>query len=564
MTVAIVLAFSLVVGLSSFHGQERQKYNLSEDYRRTEDGREPGLRDDRRTSSLSASLDESQEDIKLPQQYGELGKYVIEILSVPKENLVVFFLAKDKTDENGQKVDYSAHEDDIDFLFHKKAELVPLGADEIPDVSIRYADEWKTLKCSEDPQMVGDGNVYGIFNVLICDALIATPSRMLIKVGNLSLHVDKASNSAGQFRQAQRSTPSVKLEPLSISVCQSYLRGAGAMTFAQYASDYMAYYHLAGISHVYWLVSDKKAHDKMSTDLKDDIESGFLSLVFMEPFFIATPEAHKSLMNNMCLYHAKNFDDMMYVLDWDELPMVDTSAFDSKEPGKPTLPGAIQTILDQRGVDFRHLCYMKFCATMMFPRDDVARDHRAGDAPPATPPLTSLDRSYPLADSGAPGKDNARRFIAPDAEKDLPNKVPSGSGELCGNKYGYLYPKSALIVPNTGYTALHDSGSCSIAGGTKFAPSETRFFKEDSYTYVHRQEGVMVEHYVQMFSPERYNPAYLEDASKGKPHCQAPSKYYSSWAPLVKKRLAEKGMGAHAFIQFNRTENAMFSVDECT
>lgn len=488
---------------------------------------------------------------------GEHSPYVSEILWVKKEqHLAVFVSLKG---ENTAKGD--AHS------FGELTQVAPSVHLYVSSDGTEEAGAWEALKCRDMPQSILDSNVRDLFSLLYCDleglepAHFVLDKELAVKVAGRAFAVSAVSGAAGAFRTASRSLLETAAPPAggvpTMSVCSANLNGEHAKNFVPFASEVLAYYKVAGMSHVYWILGNKEVYDHLSSLFTKQIAEGFLSLVLYEHpgLKLNTIEAGKAFQNNMCLYNAKNFDDLMMINDFDEVLMVD------KAKTKPSLPAAIQAALTARGGEtVADLCYVAVCPRVMFPTAaERARTERLS-APGATlanasATTPSLSSAYPTMDAGIPGHDIP------------PQLVPHPQ---CGSKFAELYRKSMAVVANTFFTALHETGSCKLTDfrvvqeqmpqvGTAAMladlglvnRTEQREMAGDhvpgEYLYLRREEdGVHVEHYAQMFANRRFEqPDGLQGAAVfHTPHAAEKSMYADQWAQAVAEELRREHPGS--------------------
>eukprot|EP00927_Polykrikos_kofoidii_P054681 TRINITY_DN49069_c0_g1_i1.p1 TRINITY_DN49069_c0_g1~~TRINITY_DN49069_c0_g1_i1.p1 ORF type:complete len:708 (-),score=82.74 TRINITY_DN49069_c0_g1_i1:215-2338(-) len=440
----------------------------------------------------------------------------------------------------------------------------------------------ETLKCTILDPAVVDSNCVGGSHILLCrfasaglDELVQRKrgKMMTLQLGNELVKVSTRTLSAGNsgYTISRHYTASLAGDRLRASVVVPSFG-----TVAPYWNETLDYYKVSGISHVYVGVYQEEPPGGTRKILDNYISDGFVSLLELdawehldwdELFSTARtrekyqpPEPVISLINDWALYHAKSFDDLLVVSDYDEF-MVPTSGKllpdvisdiarkqrlpkqSSKVYGPSTFGGRLRPLSLLSGTQaltassgttamfeslrdhVHNFCFFLMCPVVTY--GDQDRDAATKRTEPDFRGRVSRAVDFPYMDGGQ------HDFKQPQHD----SRTPDGMA-FCEQEAGHanIYPKSVIVVRTVYKTSVHVPGACSAVFLKNSTNGED---KAGPYVRVWRRDGVVVQHFTEM----RHTGRYVEHVES---HIQAPSYYNTIWAPRVKHSYfpSKKDVGA--------------------
>jgi hypothetical protein len=380
-----------------------------------------------------------------------------------------------------------------------------------------------TLKCAVLMGKTIDSNCAGGTQVLLCRAVGVNISDELLHLAGSSqpsLHVQLG----GEVARVSAETLSASADAAKW-ITRRYLRPTGSPAKDKlqasvvipiydkeppYLLETMRYFEEAGISHVYLGLVGQYKRGSTREQLQPFLSKGFVSILetedwggfhwntSWEPYHqpgpkwtkvdIPTIEVWKTIINDWALYHAKSFDDLLLIHDYDEL-VVPTS--------RETIPSAVQRLLETNKTELRDLCSFLICPVIAYGSEIRNEKSRAED--------------FAWADGGQPS------FKSKSDATDSTNPL-----QFCEEGgYTNLYPKSIAVVQTIYKTSVHVPGSCS-AGQVDVLVGES----VGHHRNVHRDEGLIVQHLADMRYPGRFRPPA--------DHVTRPSSFAEVWGSRVR------------------------------
>ena len=295
-----------------------------------------------------------------------------------------------------------------------------------------------------------------------------------------------------------------------------------------YLAETMRYYEMAGIKHVYFgIVGEKAKGETLKEQMQPFISRGFVSVLESDEWPDLRIHSHmngaeslrwKTIINDWALYHAKSWDDLLLLHDYDEL-MVPTQG--------NTVPDVIQHLLRQEGVELQSLCFFQVCPTVTYGEEGRTVGQRLGLSRAEDFPFMEAGNDNPTYSVNGIGGFSTR------PEDSASAWTPKGRAGFCA-KGGYqnTYPKSIVVVATSYKTGVHNPGSCSAANhdphnGEKLGP----------YMFVSR-ESLTVEHTTEMKYPGRMVPRATGSKKQ-------PSAFARIWAPRLKHAAGTSDYATH-------------------
>eukprot|EP00928_Gymnodinium_smaydae_P030031 TRINITY_DN22440_c0_g1_i1.p1 TRINITY_DN22440_c0_g1~~TRINITY_DN22440_c0_g1_i1.p1 ORF type:complete len:611 (-),score=38.98 TRINITY_DN22440_c0_g1_i1:181-2013(-) len=453
----------------------------------------------------SYSLLQDTQSISLPGKLQSAPLYIFDIVALPQENSFAIFASHSRMIS---AVTQGASEP----LSQDFAGLSSAVTDELTKlpVSLLSSTSEHTMKCAILKDKTVDGNCRGASQVLMCRVVgvdIADEfKRVKSEKQSLSILIGKDI--------AQISPDTLNAANIGMSISRSFLQAPNrsdslraslvhAMhgSVPPYINETIAYYKLMGVKHVYLGVFMEDERDSYKRAFQPYISSGYVSLLETDKWpglsFQAkkdsfkskgsTIEMWKTLINDLALYYSKNFDDLIFVNDYDEL-VVPTKGKDMK-----TL-AVVEQILRKDNIVLNDLCFLSLC-----PQVTYGRGHRK---------KISRSEDFPFMDGGLPSAPSA--FLEQGRGDPLRDFCEEGG-------YMNIYPKSIAVVETTYKTTVHVPGACSALHHNPLDGEAVGYHKE-----VRRNMGLIVQHFTELYSPGRYVP---------RGHREAQSAFSSLWLP---------------------------------
>jgi len=325
-----------------------------------------------------------------------------------------------------------------------------------------------------------------------------------------------------------------------------------------YLHETIMYFRASGLSHVYLGLFKQQAPGRIRAALETFMQDGFVSVLEIDEwsgftfesksnFWLHEPQAadgFKELVNDWALFHAKSYDDLLLVHDYDELfvPVKGESlpaavekvllASQRKREGlrkvrgvrdtgnsdrmdipdalpahraTGAVPGGVVAKSAAEELGLRNLCYLQLCAVITY--GPIGRDMRDREG-------RSRAEDFPFADGGESEYD----------PKELLEGEWNPLTAFC-SPGGYInrYAKAIAVVHTTYKTSLHQPGSCSAVDFQMLDFANPAF--HENYINVSRDDGLFIQHFSELFVPGRYVP--------GPTHRKNESVFSTVWGPRV-------------------------------
>jgi hypothetical protein len=256
--------------------------------------------------------------------------------------------------------------------------------------------------CTDIPTLTGDAHIDFNMYILHCEVNSASPKAELAH-GRTSIAVFDADagllNAAAMMGFAARGGVTNNRQKRGLS-----MKIAGVENFTPLFVDLVRYYQRQGVQHIYFAVT-KPFEDETTRSyykaLSDaGIGSDFVSIGWWESTDLDIEGmAPKMIYANSALYHARNYDEMLLVVDLDEVPV----------SNDPTATTFVEVIFNQTSMN-------DTCFTVLEPYLVIS---------PANASADTLGEKYP---------------------------------HRC-NETGF-YQKSALVLENCDHAGVHIHGAC--------------------------------------------------------------------------------------------------------
>jgi len=429
--------------------------------------------------------------LTLPGQMRSANLFLFDVMVLPHQNMLAIFSLGPKP---------AAF---VNSGPHAKEELNKLT------VGLAFHPGKHNLKCGIlDPDAI-DSNAVGGSIITLCQAPTVDFAEALeqaqrkkktlaIQLGQELVHVSPHTLSAGQSgftipRTFTSFPPSLSSgRPLKTSLVMPWFGDVPL-----YLAETMAYLWKVGVSHVYLGLYNQRVPGETKNALQKVAQPGFVSILELDAWKVfkfrrVEKEVFQGLVNDWALYHAKNWDDLLLMHDYDELVV----------PRKgQTLNMAWSTVLSAHGMNtsaIDDLCYLLLCpfVTYVPHENSLARINRS----------RAVD--FPLMDGGS-------------AEVMAPNKtLPLDRCREGG--YRNVYPKSVVVVRNIYKALIHIPAACSAVSYKEQQAGSWRAIGK--MLAVKRDDDVVLQHWTGMFELNRFTP-YRHRANT--------SIFTKVWGPLL-------------------------------
>jgi hypothetical protein len=501
------------------------------------------------STSAAALAEGGMQELVVPGRMHSSSIYVVDVMALPRENsLVVFGL--------GWKVTDAPTESNL--FSHQK-----LMEEEFTKLPMALLDTGRehTLKCGlvEDEGLM-DSKSRGADQILLCRVLGV----------DLAEELRRASQTSSPVLRVQLGREVVLISTRTLSagklghwVSRSYgggdaAAGSGANLSASvvltlhsdtppYLAETMRYLELSGMRHVYLGLFSQTSPGDVRKQVQSFISRGFVSILETDEWpggrrlgnlsrlgwapttlpgklLSKVAVGWKTLINDWALYHAKNWDDLLLVHDYDEL-MVPTLG--------NTVPSVVEKLLQNRGVALQDLCFFLVCPVITYGEKGTPIEQRVG---------RSRAEDFPFMDGGVDtnshihrhrrGHDaiadrrghDARNFsaLAPRRELLEVDDEVRHDWDFC-SKGGYInfFPKAIAVVETSYRTMVHSPGAC-----TALHQDTSTGDVVGLHMGVSRDEGLIVQHMASLRVPSRWVP---EDRAK------KPSTFTEVWGHRLRQ-----------------------------
>eukprot|EP00929_Paragymnodinium_shiwhaense_P049294 TRINITY_DN24873_c0_g1_i1.p1 TRINITY_DN24873_c0_g1~~TRINITY_DN24873_c0_g1_i1.p1 ORF type:complete len:648 (+),score=101.14 TRINITY_DN24873_c0_g1_i1:45-1946(+) len=450
----------------------------------------------------------------LPSKMTMTSLYLLDVLLMPRENSVALFVLSHGSFP-------AVRDEDVRNALQPDLKVV---LDTMPVALVGLASQ---LRCSI---VVNDGtttDIVGMWanetvDILLCKAMdvdltseVCRRQRtepdgfIVVQVGTEFVRVSVQTLSAGPKGFSRSRRFSCNPEETTVSFTASVAISSYGSNYPPYLVETLEYFKKAGISHTY-ITQFERSGRSIHDDVQPFVEKGLVTVLdfdawegidwamFKKLKRLRFQTATLCLGNDWALYHAKSFDDVLLVHDYDEL-VVPASLV--------SIPRAIVAAVEKvPGVssDLSDMCYLRLCPVVTFSEDSVKEVGRKG---------ISKAEDYSLMEGSVSGVCE---------ESDVKEGADSCTTVCDIGGMSNLFPKSIAVVRNIYKTGLHDHFACSVMdaqGGASSSakPSAGRFLE------LRRDDGLVVQHFLELWSSDHYLPK--ENTRR------LPSTYSEIWMP---------------------------------
>jgi hypothetical protein len=433
--------------------------------------------------STGASLAEGGlRELLTPGKMHSTALYVVDVMALPRENsLAVFGL--------GARVVPASSNASLSRILttNVEEELANLP------MALLGTKQEHTLKCGIIKANVADGNCVGGTQVLLCRvvgvdivkelnlAAKASSQALAVQLGSEVVNVSTRTLSAAHAGQwVSRRYRYGDQARNSGTAAGDHLRASVVIPLygdtPPYLAETMRYFEMSGMQHVYLGLFDQKVPGEVRAQVEPFSSKGFVTVLETDDWpglhFDSTPgvpvEVWKTVINDWALYHAKSWDDLLLVHDYDEL-VVPTQG--------NTVASVVENLLRNESLDLHELCYFSICPVITYGEESLPINKRRGFS--RAEDFTFMDGGNPSVDFHANSNDHW-------------NFCKRGG-------YVNIYPKAIAVVETSYKTTVHQPGACSALHHDPFNGERLGFHKD-----VPRDTGLIVQHTAELREPGRY------------------------------------------------------------
>jgi len=413
--------------------------------------------------------------LNLPGKMRSADLFLFDVVALPHQNMLAIFSLGPKPSafvNSGSTAEEELNKLTVRLAFHPRRHKLTCGI--------------------IDPRQI-DGNGVGGSVIMLCQAPDVNFSQALeqaqnekgslaIQLGQELVHVSPETLSAGQsgftisraFRGLPSNLSSGRL--LSTSVVMPWFGGV-----PPYLAETMTYLRKVGVSHVYMGLYNLKVPGEMKNALLKVAQPGFVSILELDAWNVfnwSHPykyQTYQALVYDWALYHAKSWDDLLLVHDYDELVVPRRAQ---------NLNLALGNVLSAHGLNtaaIDDLCYLMLCPLVTYEPLAESMANRTN---------RSRAEDFPFMDGGQP--------MASAPKIELPQ-------DHCGDGgFGTKHTKSVVVVRNIYKSLIHTPAACSRVSYEAQVAGKWRAIGK--MLVVRHEEDVVLQHWPGMFELNRYTP----------------------------------------------------------
>eukprot|EP00747_Dinoflagellata_sp_TGD_P210925 gnl/TRDRNA2_/TRDRNA2_84149_c0_seq1.p1 gnl/TRDRNA2_/TRDRNA2_84149_c0~~gnl/TRDRNA2_/TRDRNA2_84149_c0_seq1.p1 ORF type:complete len:575 (+),score=64.41 gnl/TRDRNA2_/TRDRNA2_84149_c0_seq1:86-1810(+) len=490
----------------------------------------------RREGTRMEQLDrESMPKLIVPGLMASTSLYVHDVMLLPKENSIAIVLLGKVALEGLRSypdsvkttaLEHAADDGDDEHNVTLHMTELPLA---LPSVADPYSFKCEAIvDYRKEEEAWGSYGIPDASHILLCRALGVDLKEKLtelqrsergvleVQLGSEVVDVSAWSLSAAQhtitrrYRAPSNTEEASRKSNLTASVVIPVFGPAPLL----YLNETMQYLNASGMSHVYVGVWKEAVHGTMKSALRPYIASGFVSFLDLDAFpgnfdwrlqcrnffykgmwSYCKQDVAKQIVWDWALYHAKSFDDLLLIHDYDELIVPDRIA---------TVPTVIQE-LSKGTAEPNDLCYFQLC-----PFETYGGNHSLE----ARGKQSRAD-DFPIMDGGDP------TFDLKDERKPTTKLLtPCRTGGFADR-----WSKAIAVTRNVYKIGKHMHKVCSANVIRKYGD---RFNETGGYMFIERKKGLHLQHFSEQFANKRW-------VKEQHSHDTSPSTFSRVWHPFLNR-----------------------------
>jgi len=427
-----------------------------------------------RTIIVNSTDIPAQLHLTVPGHMRSANLFLFDVMVLPHQNMLAIFAL-------GPRPSAFA-----DSGSHAEEELNKLT------VRLAFHPKQHELKCGIiDPRAI-DGSGVGGSIIMLCQAPNVNISKavqqaqqqegtLAIQLGQELVHVSSQTLSAGQsgftisrtFTSLPSSLSSGRL--LKTSVVMPWFGKV-----PPYLAETMTYLRKVGVSHVYMGLYNLKVPGVKNALLKA-AQPGFVSILELDAWKVFNWShpyrypIYEGLVMDWALYHAKGWDDLLLMHDYDELVVPRAGGNLNLAFGKVLSSHGLKTA----AID--NLCCLVLCPLATYKKPDKSFANRTN---------RSRAEDFPFMDGGRPGASAPKL------------KIPLDHCREGG--YQHIYAKSAVVVRNIYKASIHVPAACSAVSYREQVAGVWRAIGK--MLIIKHDEDLVLQHWGGMFRLDGFTP----------------------------------------------------------